>query len=111
MRLTPALEDSSLIILKTPISPVFLTCGPSQNSLEYDLVRSGSPIEYTLTSSGYFSLKNALAPNFKASSLGIFCAVTGKFNFINPGIYLYQKVDFGIRGKLKLRFRKDCSTE
>ena len=61
--LTPAATPDSDTILNELISPVLLTCVPPQNSLEK------SPIHTTLTVSPYFSLNNALAPVFFASSI------------------------------------------
>ena len=49
--LTPAEEDSSLVILNVPSSLVLLTCGPPQISFEK------SPMEYTFTILPYLSSK------------------------------------------------------
>ena len=66
--------------LNSPISPVFLTCVPPHNSIEYALLVSLSsiPISITLTSSPYFSPNIAIAPFATASSFFKIDWVTGE---------------------------------
>ena len=64
--LTPAETDVSLDINSPPISAVFLTCVPPQNSTE-----KSPPMFKTLTLSPYLSPKKAKAPVFFASSKDI----------------------------------------
>ena len=61
MRRTPAAIDSSLSILKKPMSPVRRTWVPPQSSLE-------GPRVTTRTVSPYFSPKIIMAPVLRASS-------------------------------------------
>ena len=64
MRLTPALTPLSFVMKNEPISFIFSTCVPPQNSLL-------SPSVSTRTISPYFSPKSAIAPEFLALLMSI----------------------------------------
>ena len=71
--LTPAAIEDWLTVLNFPISPVFLTWVPPHNSVE-KYASFSLPIDTTLTSSPYFSPKNARAP-FSIAAFGVIILV------------------------------------
>src|SRR6266540_2173205 len=73
MRRAPAPTEDSERITNGPISAVQRTCVPPQSS------REKPGISITRTSSPYFSPKSIIAPSFRASSIGVTKARTGRF--------------------------------
>ena len=64
MRRIPAATELSATMRSIPIQPVAFTCVPPHNSID-------EPYLITRTSSPYFSPNNAIAPNSRASAIGI----------------------------------------
>ena len=73
IRRTFAADDVSVVIFKTPMTPVLRTCVPPHSSRD----QLPSPISTIRTTSPYFSPNSAIAPRLRASSSVVVRARTG----------------------------------